>query len=189
MMVDNAMKGYMSQLPYDVSMIGEDDLCWLGKVNLLIARWPCQGCSCARSGKGLQDWHSKLFWKLFRILQWWQTQQPIPICNLLENVLTIGDMRLQVQGDALLVQQKLGTPMTIDDATFGLYAHHFLWIWTNLAPPQVVRESLQHVVIPQGRQVDHIYLRRHEQVVMQQDPFPLTPMNKVGTISGFPNLG
>ena len=41
----SAVKGCMSQLPQDIALIGEDDLHRLGRVDLMIAGWPCQGHS------------------------------------------------------------------------------------------------------------------------------------------------
>ena len=66
------VKGCMSQLPHDITLIGEDDLHKLGRVDLVIAGWHWQGHSRVGLGKGLQDPRSELFWELLRLLHWWQ---------------------------------------------------------------------------------------------------------------------
>ena len=71
----SAVQGCMSQLPGDISLIGEEDLQRLGRVDLVMERWPCQGHSRAGLEKGLQDPRSGLFWELLRLLRWWQRMQ------------------------------------------------------------------------------------------------------------------
>jgi site-specific DNA-cytosine methylase len=47
-----------SLLTGDISLISEQDLHWLGHVDLVIAGWPCQGMSMAGNQNGLQDGRS-----------------------------------------------------------------------------------------------------------------------------------
>ena len=56
----SAVQGCMSQLPGDISLIGEEDLQGLGRVDLVMAGWPCQGTL-------EQDWRkgSKILAKVY----------------------------------------------------------------------------------------------------------------------------
>ena len=99
----SAVQGCMSQLPGDISFIGEEDLQRLGRVDLVMAGWPCQGHSRAGLGKGLQDPRLGLFWELLRLLRWWQRMQATPVGYILENVPPLGIVDPQVQVDAQLM--------------------------------------------------------------------------------------
>ena len=96
----SAVQGCMSRLPGDISLIGEEDLQRLGRVDLVMAGWPCQGHSRAGLGRGLQDPRSGLFWELLRLLRWWQRMQATPVGYILENVPPLGTVDPQVQADA-----------------------------------------------------------------------------------------
>ena len=80
-------------------MIGEDDLYRLGRVDLVIVGWPCQGHSRAGLEKGLQDPRSELFWELLRLLHWWQRMQATYVGYILENVPPLGLVGSQIKGD------------------------------------------------------------------------------------------
>ena len=41
----------------------------LGRVDLVVARWPCQGHSRAGLGQGLQDPRCNLYWEPLWLLQ------------------------------------------------------------------------------------------------------------------------
>src|SRR6478672_6117109 len=71
----SAIQGSMSCLPADIALISEEDLQRLGRVDLVIAGWPCQGHSRAGLGQGLQHSRSALFWELLQLLRWWQHTQ------------------------------------------------------------------------------------------------------------------
>ena len=90
----------MSRLPGDISLIGEEDLQRLGRMDLVMAGWPCQGHSQAELEKGLQDPCSGLFWEFLRQLLWWQRMQATPVGYILENVPPLGTVDPQVQADA-----------------------------------------------------------------------------------------
>ena len=52
---------------------------------------------------------------------------------ILENVPPLGHVGLQIQEDAQVVCRYLGSPMLVDAAALGSYAHRLRWKWTNLA--------------------------------------------------------
>ena len=96
----SAVQGCMSRLPDDISLIGEEDLQRLDRVDLVMAGWPCQEHSRAGLEKGLQDPRSGLFWELLRLLRWWQRMQATTIGYILENVPPLGIVDPRVQADA-----------------------------------------------------------------------------------------
>jgi site-specific DNA-cytosine methylase len=58
LLTTTAILSSFSSLTSDISLISENDLHWLGHVDLVIAGWPCQGMSMAGNQKGLQDGRS-----------------------------------------------------------------------------------------------------------------------------------
>jgi site-specific DNA-cytosine methylase len=57
----SAIQGCMSRLLFDIALIGDDDLNRSGKVDLVMAGWPCQGHYLVGFGQGLQDPCSSFF--------------------------------------------------------------------------------------------------------------------------------
>ena len=146
----------MSRLPADIALIDQEGLQRLGRVDLVIAGWPCQGHSRAGSGLGLQDPRSALFWELLRLLRWWQCTQVTPVAYIFENVPPLGLVSAQIQDDAQEVCLHLGDPVTVDAAALGSYAHRLRWKWTNLATAPGISAALSLIARPVGRLVDHI---------------------------------
>ena len=176
-----AVQGCMSILPSDIRLVGEEDLHRLGRVDLVMAGWPCQGHSRAGLGLGLEDPKSSLFWELLRLLRLWSRLQSTPVGYIFENVLPLGSVSPQVQKDAQVVQHHLGAPIPLDAAAFGSYAHRLRWKWTNLAPFRVLAAALSQVVRPAERYVDHILNEgRRSQGVSIADRPPFALVNKVG---------
>ena len=100
---------------------------------------------------------------------------------ILENVPPFGHVGPQIQEDAQVVCRYLGSPMLVNAAALGSYAHRLRWKWTNLASTQGVSATLQQLVRPTSRYVDDILdIGRHAQVVVQADKPPLAPLNQIG---------
>ena len=118
-----AIHGCFSRLPRDVTLISEADLRHLGRVDMVIAGWPCQGHSRAGAGGGLDDPRSSLFWDLIRLMQWWYSHQSSPLGYIFENVPMLGDSRDKVLEGDHFVRQHLGNPVFVDAASIGSYAH------------------------------------------------------------------
>ena len=174
------VQGCMSRLPGDISLIGEEDLHRLGRVDLVMARWPCQRHSRAGLGKWLQDPRSGLFWELLRLLRWWQRIQATPVGYILENVPPLGRVDPQVQAVAQLVYRYLGKPVAMDVAALGSYAHRLRWKWT-LASASGISAAFYQLARPIGRYVDHILDKgQYAQVVVHADQPPLAVVNQVG---------
>jgi site-specific DNA-cytosine methylase len=67
-------------------MFRNEDLKRLDHVNLIIARWPCQGHSRAGTGRGLDDPRSSLSTDLMKLTQWKFTHQLTSLGYIFENV-------------------------------------------------------------------------------------------------------
>lgn len=57
----SAVRGYQKALPSDILLLGALDLDQVGHIDLVIARWPCQGDIRADHGARLQDPRSRMF--------------------------------------------------------------------------------------------------------------------------------
>ena len=171
----------MSRVPSHSALIGEEDLLRLGKVDLVMVGWPCQGHSRAGSCQGLRDPHSSLFWELLRLLRWSQREQATPVAYVFENVPQLGKVSAQIHEDARMVCQHLGEPVAVDVAAFGSYTHRLRWKWTNLANGPGISAALDLIVRPEGRLLDQILEEgRSAQAVVQKDEPPLALVNQVG---------
>ena len=170
-----AIRGYFTRLPRDVTLISEANLRHLGPVDMVIAGWPCQGHSCARAGRGLEDPRSNLFWDLIRLIQWWFSHQPTPPGYIFENVPLLEDSRDKVLEGGHYVCQHLGDPilwmpralvlMPTGLGGFGPTSHyHLLWLQHFLRYLRLLIKRWMTSWIQTGplyRLFEMIYPRRH----------------------------
>jgi site-specific DNA-cytosine methylase len=63
-----AIRGYFTCFPHDVTLISEVDLRHLGPMDMVIVEWSCQGHTRPRTGRGLEDPRSSLFWNLIMLM-------------------------------------------------------------------------------------------------------------------------
>ena len=92
-------------------------------MDMVIARWPCQGHSCVGVGRGLEDPMSNLFWDLICLMQWWFSHQPSPSWYIFKNVPLLGDPQDRVLEGGHYVRQHLGDPIFVDATSIGSYVH------------------------------------------------------------------
>ncbi len=64
----SAIRGYQWALPSNMALLGAQDLARVGPIDLVIARWPCQGHTQAGRGEGLRDPRFHMFWEMLRML-------------------------------------------------------------------------------------------------------------------------
>ena len=78
-----AIRGCFTRLPRDVTLISEVDLRKEGRVDMVIAGWPCQGHSRAGAGILLQGISLRMYlcWETFRTRYW---RANIMFVNILE---------------------------------------------------------------------------------------------------------
>jgi hypothetical protein len=68
----------------------------------------------------------------------------------------------------------------VDATTVGSCAHHFQWLWTNLAPLEVLKSSYQLIPRSPTCLVDVILdPGQHSSIVQHDDLPPLAVINKV----------
>ena len=124
---------------------------------MITAGWPCQDYSPA--GKGLQGARAALLTDVLRVLQCVQQHAPMkPTAYILENVAMQRNFRhRQIKYPVWEgLQQTLGTPVTFDAARAGSYAHRLRNYWTNLADPQLLQATLDHLACPHEFVLDEI---------------------------------
>jgi site-specific DNA-cytosine methylase len=65
-----AILSSFSTLAGDISLLFDEDIHWIGHVDLLIIGWPCQGMSMAGKQNGLQDGRSSRFFDMVRVIRY-----------------------------------------------------------------------------------------------------------------------
>ena len=140
-----ATKG-MFTIPQCVRLIGSSELVAAGALDgtqwAVVAGWECQGLSAAGAGRGLRDSRSNTFYDLLRIMGALQQLQPHkPPAYLLENTNmkhSTGEIQM---ADYPEICAAVSTPILLDAAQCGSFAHRLRNYWTNL----VDTEQLSHV--------------------------------------------
>jgi site-specific DNA-cytosine methylase len=79
----------------------------LGRVDLIISGWKCQGFSTTRFGEGLSDTRSGLFTNMVRLITSTQSISPM-LGYVIENTPSQLDQREKVQKHYTLVKHYLG---------------------------------------------------------------------------------
>ena len=190
-------------LPMDVRVVDSKALVSAGAQDgtqwLVVAGWECQDLSPAGSCKGLDGARSSTFFDTVRIvgaLQ--QLQADRSPRYLLENTALQHNFRSPAvrERDFARICRAVGTPLLVDTAQFGSYAHRSRNYWTNLADTEqvslVVRTRVKRAP---GRSVDQVLDPGHTvQVVTRPDPRTHYPCNEVGkprrvlpTLVAYPN--
>jgi hypothetical protein len=65
----SAIRGYQQALPLDIALLAAQDFARVGPIDLMIARWPCQGHTRAGHGEGLHEPRSFMFWEMLWVLR------------------------------------------------------------------------------------------------------------------------
>ena len=100
------------ELPQDVEKIDGKALRALGRVDLMLAAFPCQGLSRAsRQAKGLSDARSGLFWEGVRVWKALRRSNPL-MHHLFENVMFQDRKEAHFQRDFKTVCDILGQPLS-----------------------------------------------------------------------------
>jgi site-specific DNA-cytosine methylase len=134
-----AIRGYQRALPSDITLLGAQDLARVGPIDLVIARWPCQGHIWAGCGEGLHDLRSRMFWEMLRVLHHLQTHQARAPTYILKNVPLLGDTRFHVMASVHEIRSWIGPAVLLDAAKVGSHAHRARLWWMNLLPKEVLR--------------------------------------------------
>ncbi len=177
----SAIQGYQRALPLNIALLGAQDLARIGPINLVIARWPCQGHTRAGRGEGLRDPRSRMFWEMLRVLRHFQTHQARVPAYILENVPLLGDTKSHVMANVHQIRSWIGPTVLLDATRVGSRAHRPRLWWTNLLPKEVLRWAYETVPRSSHLIVDNILdIGRCSQVVKVVDRSPMAVVNQVG---------
>jgi len=141
----SALRRYQWALPSDIALSGAQDLARVGPINLVIARWPCQGHTQAGRGEGLRDPRSRMFWEMLRVLRHLQIHQARVPSYLLENVPLLDDTRSHVMASAHQIRYWIGPVVLLDVTRVGSRAHRPRLWWMNLLPRGVLRHAYETI--------------------------------------------
>ncbi len=178
-----AIRGYQWALPSDIALLGAQDLARVSPINLVIARWPCQGHIWAGRGEGLRDPQSRMFWEMLRVLCHLQTHHAHVPAYILENVPLLGDTRSHVMASVHQIWFWIGPTVLLDATRVGLRAHRPQLLWTNLLPREVLRQAYETVPRYSHLIVDNIlHIGQRSQVVNVVDRSPMVVVNRVGQL-------
>ncbi len=168
-------------MPLDIALLGAQDLTRIGPIDLVIARWPCQGHTRASRGEGLCDPRSCMFWEMLRVLHHLQTHQACAPTYILENVPLLGDTRSHVMVSVHEIRSWIRPAILLVATKFGSCAYcPRLW-WANLVPKEVLRQAYETVPRSFHLIVDSILdIGRCSQVVRISDRSPMAMVNGVG---------
>jgi len=179
----------LSALPQDIYKITKQhitDLVQPGEQWLMIAGWECQDLSTAGTGLGLYGARSRTFFQMLKLLQWLQ-QAAIqhsnpPAAFLIENTAFQHHWNSAVSTDDFsMVCAALGSPVVVDAARVGSYAHRLRNYWTNLGSSTHINAAIQHIHRPPGLFVSAILEPgRSPAPVLKDDRYPMYVCNKVG---------
>jgi len=176
----SAIPGYQQALPLNITLLGAQDLARVGLINLVIARWPCQGHTRAGRGEGLRDPRSHMFWEILQVLCHLQTHQARVPAYILENVPLLGDTTSHVMANVHQIRSWIGPAILFDVTRVGSCAHRPRLWWTNLLPKEVLRRAYETVPQSSHLIVDNILdIGRRSQVVKVVDRSPMAVVNRV----------
>jgi len=150
---------------------------------LLVAGWECQDLSPAGGGTGLEGPRSRTYHDMCRVMSWLQAH--LPPCHLayiLENTAMQHNWRTPVPvHDFEVICQTFGSPVCIDAAQLGSYAHRLRNFWSNIAPAPYVQEMLEAVVRSPLMRVDNVLDPNVRcQVARHAEHSPYYPSNVAG---------
>jgi hypothetical protein len=153
----------------------------VGPIDLVIAKWPCQGHTRVGRGEGLHDPRSHMFWEMLRVLRHLQTHQVCIPAYILKNVLLLGNIRSHVMASVHEIRSWIGPAVLLDATRVGSRAHHpRLWS-TNLLPREVLKRAYETVSRSSHLIVDSILdIGQRSQVVRVGDRSPMAVVNRVG---------
>jgi hypothetical protein len=141
------------RISQDIQLVTADHLQALGPIDLVVAGWPYQGSSAARTGQGLDDSRSKLLVELLRVLHVLQGLHNAwgrPLGYLIEHVAAGHNKRPKVQQDFAAARGLLGPELVVDAARLGSRAHRLRAWWTNLEGVSLLRAAFSNQQRPPG---------------------------------------
>ncbi|CAI5510454.1 unnamed protein product, partial [Closterium sp. Naga37s-1] len=143
------------ELINDIREVAPEDVRRWGRVDLLVARWECQGVSRAGKGTGLEDPRSTLFLELLRVMKLIY-QQHGEYLYILENPDFSTDCREPVRRMMEVVSEALGPGVAWEAVQQGSYSHRVRRYWQNGVSEGRLRWELIQTERPVPRPVEDI---------------------------------
>jgi hypothetical protein len=176
-----ATRRCFTALSNDIHLVDDVQLRLLGRVDLVIAGWPCQGMSMAGNQNGLQDRRIALFGEMIRIIRTLQMFQTSGPGYLVENVPVVDESRARNLAGLKRIEAVLGPSVSIDAAQIGSRAHRYRQWWTNIIPTEVLQAAYTHALRPPNLLVQDILdPNRQPRQVRWDDKSPYALVNRLG---------
>ena len=192
-----AVADAFTTLPMDVVACGPSQLVAAGARDgtqwLVIAGPECKDFSPAGHGRGRAGRHAHTLQGCISIIGSLQQLQPSkPPLYILENAAMQNNFNSQRvrEEDFPALCRIIGTPVVLDAARFGAFAHRLRDFWQNAVEPGALQRAVEAVQRAPGILVDSIMdPGRHSSPVLQPDRPPFYPANQQGgQRSAFPTF-
>ena len=143
LLAESAFENCFGLLSQDVKLINQSHVLALGRVDLVVCGFPCQGFSRASgTAKGLRDPRTAVFVDVVRLVHRIIRHQG-NCAWLFENVDASDHPDLLVRQEFNeVVKGVLGQGCAFDAVAVGSYAHRYRRIWTNLIPTTLLHEMV-----------------------------------------------
>jgi hypothetical protein len=139
-----ALEDFHSFLPQNVQLIGNSHVLAMGKPDLIVAGFPCQGFSRASGqARGLADPRTHLLTEALRVIHLIHRRRGQ--CGwLIENVDATDYPIDSVREDFnKVVKRLLGEGVAYDAISVGSYAHRYRRYWQSLIPEPLLHEMVE----------------------------------------------
>lgn len=150
------MRHCFTALLDDIRLVDDVQLRLLGRMDLVIAGWLCQGMSMAGNHNGLQNRRTALFGEMTRIIWTLQLLQTSGPGYLEENVPVVDESSALNLAGLKRIETVLGPLVSIDAAQIGSCAHRYRQWWTNIIPTEVLQAAYMHTLRPPNLLVQDI---------------------------------
>ncbi|GAX86464.1 hypothetical protein CEUSTIGMA_g13874.t1 [Chlamydomonas eustigma] len=186
-----AWSSAFTALPQNVYAITEEHLSFAGALEedpiLLIAGFECADLSPAGSRKGLQGSKSSTFYPLLSVLaslQRMRSSCAFPLAYLIENTATqyaYGSSRAMKDSFHELCA-KIGSPVVLDAANVGSYAHRLRNYWTNLVSSSALQCILDSFERDPDLNLSDVLYTTNPQICTKTRSYPWCTANVPGKL-------
>ncbi|GAX81698.1 hypothetical protein CEUSTIGMA_g9126.t1 [Chlamydomonas eustigma] len=186
-----AWSSAFTPLPQDVYSITEEHLSFARALEeepiLLIAGFECADLSLAGSRKGLQGSKSSTFYPLLSVLaslQRMRSSYAFPLAYMIENTATqyaYGSSRAMKDSFHELCA-KIGSPIVLDAANVGSYAHRLRNYWTNLVSSSALQCILDSFERDPDLNLSDVLYTTNPQICTKARSYPWCTANVPGKL-------
>jgi site-specific DNA-cytosine methylase len=181
-----ALQHAFDAMPHDSRFITSDALVAAGAKNgeqyLVVSGWECQSFSSAGKGLGLDSADARSYYDTVRLVGALQQLQPHKRpAYVLENApMQFNFAHKHIRDrDFPIICATIGTPVLLDAARFGSFAHRVRNYWTNLADAALLQQLVEAAIRPAGLVVQIVLDEgRYVRKARQGERPPQYPCNK-----------